>query len=275
MKKQELFEQITNSILSEIENGKLVWRRPWKQGLPANYISKQVYQGINFLLLCLDNVSQPFYLTFLQAKQKELHIKKGAKGRQIIFYKMLSNFRQNNKGELEDDSFPMLRYSYVFNLDDIEGCEIPTPTLSAPSELLQNIISIHNPTIENNTTRCYYSQDRNLISTPAVNSFTSEEEYFSSLFHELVHWTGHKSRLNRQLTHDIKDDDYSFEELIAEIGSSYLCGLCGIENTLNNSAAYLNGWLKIGKMDKTFIPKAAIQAQKAVNYLINKTEDAA
>ena len=93
-------------------------------------------------------------------------------------------------------------------------------------------------------------------------------------FHELVHWTGHKSRLNRQLTHDIKDDDYSFEELIAEIGSSYLCGLCGIENTLNNSAAYLNGWSKIGKMDKSFIPKAAIQAQKAVNYLINKTEDA-
>ncbi len=275
MKKQEIFESITDSILSEIENGNLAWRRPWAQGLPANYISKQVYQGINFLLLCLDNVSQPFYLTFLQAKEKQLHIKKGAKGRQIIFYKMLSNFRQNNKGELEDDSFTMLRYSYVFNLDDVEGYEIQTPTLSAPVELLNNIISIHKPVIEYNTIHCYYSEDRNLISTPAVNSFTSEGEYFSSLFHELVHWTGHKSRLKRQLTHNIKYHDFSFEELIAEIGSTYLCGLCGIENTLNNSAAYLKGWLEIGKMDKSFIPKAAIQAQKAVNYLINKTEDAA
>ena len=276
MHKTELFNRINDDLLSKIETGTLPWRREWSAaGVPYNMISKKAYQGINFLLLMFDRVPAPQYLTFLQAKEKNLLIKKGSKGRQIVFWKILDTGAVNTKtSEIETKHVPFLRFSYVFNVSDLEGYHIPAPSLKMPLDVLNGIVQAHNPVITNNLERCYYSASDNLISTPTVNNFTNEQEYFSAIFHELVHWTGHQSRLNRS-TIEIPGNHksgYAYEELIAEIGSSYLCSMCGLE-TLNNSAAYLSGWMKTGKLDNSYFITATQEAFKAVNFLINQTPE--
>lgn len=268
MNKAEIFNQINEKLISNLEKGNLIWRKPWKSGLPANFVSRRVYQGINFLLLCFEQVSSPFYLTFLQAQEKNLLIKKGSTGRRIVFYKLHQFDEVNSTGELTSKQFPLLRFSYVFNIEDVEGYETPNPTLTAPINVLNEIIANHSPVITTNFSRCYYSPKENLISVPTVDKFTGEEEYFSSLFHELIHWTGHPSRLNRESDRRVKEQ-YAYEELVAEIGSSYLLGLCGITNVLDNSSAYLSGWLSAAKGDNSFILSASVQAQKAINFLLN------
>jgi antirestriction protein ArdC len=278
MNRSDIYDAINTRILQNLENGQLFWRQPWKGGLPANYITKHVYQGINFLLLCMDSVSNPFYLTFLQAQSKKLRIKAGSKGRQITFYKLqeianpagIDNVLPS--GELETKRFPYLKFSYVFNLEDLECYEIPQPTLSAPLDLLNEIVAKYAVDIRRNLERCFYNEQENYISTPDVSHFTCEEEYFAAQFHELIHWSGHPERLNR-VRHLAKGDEiYAFEELIAEIGASYLLGLCGIQNVLDNSSAYLETWLRKAKGDNSFILSAAIAAQKAVNFLIPQPE---
>ncbi len=267
-----MYDAINTRILQNLENGKLFWRQPWAGGLPANYITKHVYQGINFLLLCMDSVSNPFYLTFLQAKAKNFRIKTGSKGRQIIFYKLQDIDNVLPSGALETKRFPYLKFSYVFNLEDLENYEIPQPTLSAPLDLLNEIIAKNSVNVQRNLERCFYNEQENFISTPDVSHFTCEEEYFAAQFHELIHWSGHPERLNR-VRHLAKGDEiYAFEELIAEIGASYLLGLCGIQIVLDNSSAYLETWLRKAKGDNSFILSAAIAAQKAVNYLIPQPE---
>lgn len=272
--KQQIFEDINAKIIANLEQGKMIWRKPWQTGLPANFISRRIYQGLNFLFLSFDEVANPFYLTFLQAQQKELRIKKGSKGRLITFYKLHQFENVTDKGVIESKQFPLLKFSYVFNLEDLEGYEIPQPTLSAPLDMLNGILQLHAPEMKHNLSRCFYSESENCISTPAVDKFTNEEEYFSALFHELVHWTGHPVRLNRAKHQKFGDEVYAYEELIAEIGSSYMLGLCGIENTLANASGYLDGWLRKAKGDSSYILSASIQAQKAVNYLISQKEAA-
>lgn len=273
MDKQMLFNTITASILGSLEKGCPPWRKSWTGGLPANYVSRKIYQGINFLCLAADLVSSPFYLTFLQAQQNKLRIKKGSKGRVIIFYKIQKYSEFNEREELIEKRFPLMRFSYVFNVEDCEGYTPPEPTLENPKSVLNQIIENHSLVFKHNQARCFYVPGIDMISVPPVNYFQSEQEYFASLFHELIHWSGHPNRLNRPQDFDRSEKVYAFEELIAEIGSSFLCGLCGITNTLDNSSAYLEGWIRIGKMDNSFIPAAAIEAQKAVNFLVGDMGD--
>jgi antirestriction protein ArdC len=267
MNKTELFNQINNSIIKHLASGTLIWRQTWERGLPTNFISKKVYGGINFLLLCNERVNSPYYLTFNQAKQKQLHIRKNSKGRTIIFYKILTSEIKVN-GKTISQFVPLLRFSSVFNLDDIENFTPPNPTLKNPLKMLDEISIKHTPVIVPNYTSCYYSEKEDLISTPTVDKFDTEEEFFCSIFHELIHWSGHPSRLNRAKAGKFRIESYAFEELVAELGATYLLGICGITNTLDNSSSYISDWLSVAKGDNSFIISASIQAQKAVNYLL-------
>jgi antirestriction protein ArdC len=276
MDKEQIFADINVRLIASLEEDKLTWRQPWQAGIPSNYVTGHVYQGMNFLLLSFEQVPTPYYLTFLQAQQKNLRLKKGSKGRQITFYKMLDISEKVQSGDVKTKAVPYLKFSHVFNLSDLENYEIPQPSLKVPQDILNNIIAIHSPEMRANLSRCYYSAEENCISVPNVSAFVNEEEYFCSVFHELVHWSGHASRLNRNAGITKKDkNEYAFEELVAEIGASYLLGLCGIQNTLDNTAAYLEHWLKLAKTDNSYILSASVQAQKAVNYLLNTQNEKA
>jgi len=262
MKTSLIFQDITSKILSEINKGNLApWRSRCKNGVPYNLFSKHHYTGINFLRLSFEEVSSPSYFTFLQAREHNLRLKSGSKGRLIIFWKIPDG----------DDNLvknPISKTSFVFNSSDLVNYEEPQPQLAEPQNILSqifenNLVRVHESTFNH---PCYdLLLDK--IKIPTVNNFENEESYYSSYFHELLHWTGHPSRLHRFELKQADLKEYAFEELVADIGSAYLCSLCGIDD-LTDTSKYLDGWIKQAKLNVSYIPKAAIQAQKAVNYLL-------
>lgn len=269
--KNELFNLINGQLIAALSQGTIPWRRAWKVGLPANLLSKKIYNGINFLNLCLKEYPSPYYVTYLQCQQKGGTVIKGEKGNWVIFWdvKQVSTDVSNP----ESKRVPILRKSIIFNLAQTTLFE----QLNDERQIVscEQIISGMNvkPVILNNTLRCMYSPLMDYISLPCLNDFETSEEYYSSLFHELIHWTGHVSRLNRK-TINFGENNHSFEELIAEIGSAYLCALTGISpKTLDNQAAYINGWMKLAESGEHIFIKAAIEAQKAVNFITNPLLD--
>jgi len=263
MKTKLLFEDITNRILLEIEKGNLApWRSRSKQGTPFNMFSKHYYQGINYLRLSFEEVSSPSYFTFLQAREHNLRLKSGSKGRLIIFWKAPNQ----SENELK---CPIAKTSFVFNYSDLLDYEEPKPQLSEPQNILaqifeNNLVRVHESTFN----KPCFDVLLDKVKIPTINNFENEESYYSSLFHELIHWSGHPSRLHRfEVKFQQEIQLYAYEELIADIGSAYLCSMCGI-NDLTDTSQYLDGWIKQAKLDVSYIPKAAIQAQKAVNYLL-------
>ncbi|MHB1686981.1 MAG: ArdC family protein [Ignavibacteriaceae bacterium] len=253
-----------------MEEGVLPWRKSWKSGLPMNFITKNAYQGINFLMLIINNYPSPYYLTYLQCNQKQGLINKGEHGSQVIYYSVKPYPDRKNPDELKN--IPILRYSTVFNLSQTNLYKLDTDktTILSCEEVIAKMACP--PVIRNNIGRCYYVPGEDFISLPAINDFDSSTEYYSGLFHELIHWTGNSKRLNR--LPDRKDADSKIaEELIAEIGSSYLCGLCGIESSvLDNQASYIASWLKGLNDDPMLIVNASVAAQKAVNFILGNLE---
>lgn len=268
MKKSDIYEKVNNIIITKLSAGLLPWRKSWNNALPSqNFISKHIYQGINFLLLSCFDFPSPYFLTFLQCKQKEGFVKKGEKGIPIIFWKLVDNKFYNPNDSDSSEQIPFMQLSTVFNLSQTTLFTDESEELKKPK--IENFISSIPAVIKNNSkSQCYFNVTKDFISVPVISEFNSTDEYYSTLFHELIHWTGHQSRLNRFQSADYNSDNYSKEELIAEIGSAYLCSQFGINNTLDNSAAYIKGWLsKLNNDDSLFI-QASSHAQKAVNYLL-------
>lgn len=274
-KKNETIEKLNEMLREKMKSGVIPWKKSWKHGIPRNFVSKKAYQGMNFLFLSTLEFPVPEFLTFLQCKEKGGMIKKGAKGCPIVFYKIMPYEKVNEStGEIQNKQFPLLKQSYVFNLSDttLYKPEEKTEDKNLNCEDILNSMEVK-PTMTNNLGRCYYNFKDDYISLPLISSFETSAEYYAALFHEIIHWTGHESRLNRDLQGPALIEKYSFEELIAEIGSSYLCAIAGIEQkTLDNSAAYLKGWLTRLDNDYEFIAKASIAAQKAVNFVLKGLE---
>jgi antirestriction protein ArdC len=292
-KKQiDLYQQVTNKIISLLEQGVTPWRCGWnKYGFARNYATGHRYSGINALLMNLTPHPIPYFLSFNQAKQLGGSIRKGAKSEMVYFY---TAYYKNEEGKTisqeeytalcgmgeEPQRIAFLKYFRVFNIADVENI-----TISIPEVILQEhkkitqcetiIHSHHNRPafVFEDANRAYYNPVKDCINMPAIEQFTSAEEYYSCFFHELVHSTGHASRLNRKgitQPNSFGSKDYSKEELIAEIGASFLCAHTSIDRPeiVENSAAYLQGWLSVLKADKKLIFKAAAAAQKAVNFLL-------
>lgn len=274
----KVLKKINSAIISQMKSGNIPWHKPWKSELPKNFISKKIYQGTNFWLLVMSPAKSPYWLTFLQCKQKGGRINKGAQGELIVFWKILhySQTRKKPDGteEEKDLSIPFLRYSFVFNLADTtlyKDEEVKQEEMKL--EEAEKFISSLNINIENNPTKCFYAPNLDFVSVPVITSFDSVNEYYAALFHELVHATGHESRLNRFKIFDFetKHKNYSFEELVAELGSAYLCAQFNISNNnlIKNSSGYLQGWLESFENDYSLFFKASSAAQKAVDYLLN------
>jgi antirestriction protein ArdC len=277
----KIYEMITDKIIEQLEKGTVPWRMPWNgyvKGFPQNFTSKKDYRGINIFLLKLAMRSTPYWITYKQAKQLKGSVKKGEKGYPVIFWKFLET---TDKETGEKKNVPLLRYYTVFNLDQCEGIALPeidqpeTREFS-PIERVEKIINDmpNKPTINHNEARAFYRPAADLVNMPKKELFISDAEYYSTLFHELAHSTGHLSRLNRESeakNHMFGSADYSKEELIAEMGAAFLCAESSIENeTIENSAAYIAGWLSKLKNDKKILIQAAGKAQKATDYILDR-----
>ncbi len=275
------YEIITETIIEKLERGCVPWHQPWSSEAAKNLISKREYRGINVFLLGASRYANPYWLTFRQAKQLGGHVAKGERSTPVVFWKWLEHERENADGELETYSTPLLRYYRVFNVEQCEG--IPAdkvPPLDnarafQPIEEAERVVRSmpQRPIIQHETAQACYRPAADIVNMPAPELFTSDAEYYSTLFHELTHATGHESRLKRLDTEKLAafgSRDYSQEELVAEMGSAFLCGHCGIaERIIDNSASYIQGWLRRLRNDKRLVVFAAAQAHKAADFILD------
>jgi antirestriction protein ArdC len=240
---------------------------------PANLVTKKPYRGINVFLLALQGYGSQFWLTFNQAKQLGGNVRKGEHGTKIVFWKFDTYEKEAEGGEIEERKFAFLRYFTVFNLEQTEGLkallELPP---AFPIESAESLVSgMPNPPAFEQDSRASYIPSLDVVTMPSRKAFASQEEYYSTLFHELTHSTGHAKRLEREgfdVPQQFGSESYSKEELIAEMGSAMLCGVAGIEqSTLANSAAYLKTWIARLRADSKLVISAASAAQKAADYI--------
>lgn len=273
MSNQSIYEMVTNKIIEKLEQGIIPWRKPWINGGAVNWKTQKAYRGINTMLLDAGE-----YATFNQIKEAGGKVKKGEKSHIIVFWKWL-DVENKESGDLE--KIPFLKYYRVFEINtQVEGLESKRTTetfdhdpIAACEEIVKGYINA--PTMTFESKDAWYKPSIDLINVPPIMDFPKVEEHYSTLFHEMIHSTGHKSRLNREgITETARfgSETYSKEELVAEMGSAMLCGVAKIENvTIENSAAYLQSWLKVLKEDKTMLVKAGSQAQKAIDLILGIT----
>jgi antirestriction protein ArdC len=271
------YERITGQIIALLEQGTIPWHKPWKAstGWPRNLVTNKPYRGINVLLLHCMSYESPCWLTLRQANILGGTVKKGEKACPVVFWKRLT---VGEKDSTEERQIPLLRYYSVFNLAQCEGLKNGTPpngTESVPSKSEDIIANMpQRPAIKDGFTKAFYSLREDYIGMPARERFSRNEEYYTTLFHELVHSTGHESRLNRPTLNEqagFGSDPYCKEELVAEIGAAFLCGQAEIAGrTIDNSAAYVAEWLKRMKDDKKLIVHAAAQAQRAADFVLGR-----
>jgi antirestriction protein ArdC len=286
-----VYQMVNDRIMEMLEQGTVPWRKPWnaETNMPKNLVSGKEYKGVNVWLLGCQDYSSPWWLTFKQATQDmKGHIKKGSKSSMVVFWKWLD--RKSGEGADGADvsvssngKIPLLRYYNVFNLDQCEGIPEPpkqeTNNIFTPIEKAQAIIDNMplRPEILHGGNSASYSVHWDRIKMPEKHTFTSSEEYFCCAYHEMSHASGHEKRLNRKSLTEITgfgSHEYSKEELIAEMSAAFLCAYAGIEQvTLGNSAAYIAGWFKALKNDKTMLVMASSMGQKSADYIINKQED--
>lgn len=272
-----VYEIVTESIIEKLKKGAIPWKRPWTGYAARNWVTQKEYQGLNQLLL-----EPGEYATWNQIKKAGGKVKKGATSSLITFWKIQAFEEENEDGEIEKRTVPFLRYYRVFNIADVEGLE---PKWKEPDhhhdpvEAAERIIKNYEDQpliIHQKNNRAFYTPATDTVTIPQTNQFEKIEEYYSTLFHELVHSTGHISRLNRKnaaTAAAFGSKAYSKEELIAEVGASFLCTKAGIDNdTLDNSAAYIQSWLKALENDPRMIVHASSQAQKAVDYIIKSEQ---
>lgn len=275
--KFDVYKMVNELIIEKLEAGVIPWKMTWKSNawLPMNLVSGHFYRGFNHFFLKSFHFERNLFLTFNQIVKYGASVKRGAKSYVVVFFKMFEVERAENT-----EKIPMLRYYRVFNIEDVEG--IPDDKIPETDSHDHNFKPIEmcdlvyynwkdSPKLAKSSL-CAYSPELDEIFMPDPRSFYEDEHYYASLFHEMIHATGHWSRLNRFSkiqNNSVRAQSYSQEELVAELGASYLCTLCGIDGVvIDNSAAYINGWLNRLKSDKKFFFQAASEAQKAVDYIL-------
>ncbi|MBW5471586.1 DUF1738 domain-containing protein [Brevibacillus formosus] len=281
---QKIDQMVTDRIIAELEKGVIPWRRPWTNHAAVNWVTQKPYQGINILLL----PGSGEYATFNQVKEAGGYVKKGEKGSLIVFYKKLTGKNDSTKEEDEEDMEETKtrwykQYSIVFDINtQCEGLESRRKEEHFHHDPITEAEAIVKgyagcPPILYASGRAVYSPSKDRISVPPLEDYAKPEEYYSTLFHEMIHSTGHKTRLNRPgitLGAKFGSEVYAKEELIAEIGAAMLCAECGIDNqTIENSASYIGGWLRRLKNDPTLITQAAKLATRGAKFIRGMTTE--
>jgi len=274
----KIYSIVTDRILESLEKGVVPWKKSWDSSfsLPVNLKSGKAYRGSNILVLLCSGFQSKYWLTFKQARELGGIVKIEERGTPITFW----NFLKSEEGSSKESSGrAFLKYYTVFNISQCEGIS-PPPEPEGKDSILplssaEEIVKSYPPTapVIINGANASYNHKEDIVRIPQLNSFSSAEEYYSTLFHELVHSTGHSSRIDRQLNGKRDNDLSSKEELIAEIGSAFLCAVVGISNEMiENQSSYIAGWVKALKNDNKLLLTAGSKAQKAVDFILNEKE---
>ena len=270
--KQTVHDIIVDQIIEKLEQWVVPWRKSWKWGTPSNYVTGKEYRGINRLLLSMSEYKTNYYVTYNQIQKMGWKLGKGEKSTKILFYGIYDDKKDENI------KHSITRYYHVFNIEQTNL--IPLDFLEQEQEVpeykkAKNIFYeyMDRPVVRPWKNPCYSVQE-DTIFIPEVEKFESLDEFYWTLFHEMIHSTGNISRLARGWVIHMNyfgSGTYSREELIAEIGSTFLCNSCNIlSDTLDNSVAYIQNWLKFLKENKREIITASNHAEKAVWYILNK-----
>jgi len=277
---------ILNNLIEEVIEKMAAqdsWHKSWDLSLwLRNFESKRPYSGVNIFLLSFLMASRGHkanqFLTFNQVKKIGKKVKKGSKSYPVFFWSINKKEKINEDGEKELISIPFVKKYNVFNIEDIEGIEIKKTKEVIENEAIALFVKKIKEKVTFTVGDPAFNGAGDFIKMPPVKDFESEEEYASTLFHELTHWTGHKSRLNRPMSYCFGSDKYAFEEAIAEFGAILLANHFGIKNVvvIDNSAAYINGWLQRIITDENKIKifyRATKEAVSAVEYLLSIVEE--
>lgn len=276
-----VYEVITARILEELERGVVPWRRPWEQVESRNVATGKKYRGINAITL-----PGGFFGTFAQVKALGGNVKKGARGFPVVFFSFPDHAvedkekeEEKEEGKTDGRTAPIIRYYHVFRLEDCEGLELEPikadegkPVSIENAETIVQEMPNRPKIVEKASKEAFYSPITDTVQIPSRNQFSRIEEFYSTLFHELSHSTGHENRLCRKTltaAAAFGSADYGKEELVAEFGASFLCGTARIDNTtVGNSASYINNWKKAIKADVKLVIQAAGMGQKAADYIL-------
>lgn len=304
VKKQQhvdVYQMVTDRVLEQIEQGIIPWHKPWsaatlsEDALAISYTSRKPYSFLNQMLLGRNGE----WLTFNQVKERGGNIKKGAHAGIVVFYKKyqvkktkrVKDAEGNEVDKEVSSTIPVLKYYHVFHIDDCEGIESKIKVEEKPKESkvqpikraekivkdylkAQPLLKLHNDRPSN---RAYYTPMWDEITVPMLSQYQEKEEYYSTLFHEMVHSTGHSTRLNREegMGNKFASHAYSREELVAELGSAMLCTNIKIDTEVafKNSVAYIKGWASKLKEDTKAIVWAVSRAEKAARYILGEREN--
>lgn len=279
----KVYQIVTDRIIAQIEEAirtgdVLPWQKPWTvNSVAVNYVTQRPYRGINIWLLRGGEWLTWNQICDEQKRNPKVHLKKGSKSSIVVYF----NFREYKTDDDETKRIPFLRYYNVFNLADVEGLESRRNTVSYEHDPLEEAERIANAYVSRegirvscrDQDRACYAPDTDEVYVPRMERFRELGEFYSTLFHELTHSTGHPKRLNRiKGTAYFGNEEYSKEELVAEMGAAMLCGRVGVDHvTADNSAAYLLSWLSAIREDVTLLVSAAGKAQKAVDYILGES----
>lgn len=283
---KKICEMVANRVLEEMKKGVIPWQKPWfGTNNFVSHVTGRHYSLLNCILLGVPGE----YATFKQVVDEGGKVKKGAKSKFVVFWSKKEKVVEDENGEEQKRVYWILRYYNVFNLDDCEGIskkyvkdEKFEHDKIGEAESVVSGYCDSNPGLkiirDEESDRAFYRPSEDMIQVPMIGQFAKVEEFYSTLFHEMTHSTGHWSRLGR-FKEDVSlaafgSEDYSKEELVAELGAAALCGYCGIESSssFKNSVAYLDGWMRAIEENPELIVAAAGKADKAVSFILGEVE---
>lgn len=297
MQIKEIAKKLNEQIIEEMQKGVVPWVCPWNKGfangktVAVNGVSKRAYRSCNYFFMnyLANQYGENEFFTFSQIMKLGGKLKKDARGALVVekFQTKYTVEQQQDDGVVEVEKIRHgMKCELVYNRVEIDGLP-PVKSKKIDFKPLENFQKVEQaekviaeystkPKILHEGRQAAYYPGEDVVRMPAKNLFRNELSYYSTLFHELIHSTGHSKRLNREGGKKFGDVKYSQEELVAELGASYLRALCGIETTseFQQSASYLNGWLNALKKDETLFFEAANKAVAAVEYMLNKVETA-
>lgn len=278
--RKDLYAEVTAEVIAAIESGTNPFSDEYKVTCPdlwngANVTTGMAYNGVNRLILAIEvskkRYEKNLWLTFNQARAKKLNVRKGEKGTRLTFYKRYEKETKNDTtGEKTKEARFLLSAFYVFNISQLEGDITDLDTAINDSKMALDVIATCPVPVQTGRQIPYYSPVGDYINMPKIDTFSSEQAWLATFCHEAVHATGHATRLNR-LADDATfgSESYAFEELVAEMGATFLCADLGIQSKIEHHASYLASWLKVLKNDSKAIFKASSMAQKACEYIKN------
>jgi antirestriction protein ArdC len=286
--RQDIYTRITAKVVASLEQGVRPWIKPWSGENAAAKITRPLrhngtpYSGINILMLWAASLehgfTSPLWITFKQAFDLKAHVRKGEKGSLVVYASTFTRTEENDDGQEIDREIPFLKGYTVFNVEQIEGLPEhyyakPQPNFTAVQRIehAEAFFAATHADIRYRGGRAYYAQEADYIQMPPIESFRDAESFYATLAHECTHWTKHSSRIPRDFGRKTwGDEGYAREELVAELGATFLCADLELTPEVRDDhASYIATWLQVLNNDKRAIFQAASHAQRAVDYLLS------